>query len=345
MSYQTSIGKRRSSQSRLALGVMLGLALLAGDDADARGWNYEGRVLARGLLGSSGSTTGPDGAIYVAEGAGGQVTRIDPKNGRKRVVAKNLPAANPAVGLGGPIDVAFIGDTLYVLVTLVNEFGGPEDGIYRIDSPDEPVLIADIGSFASQNPPPPDFPIDLKNGVQFAMLPADQGFLVTDGHHNRVLHVPLEGDITVVKQYGNSVPTGLAGTFATAYVGQLGPVPNLPEDGTVNAFGLLDADNDRTIASGVPMIVDVEFGPHGDLFALSQGEYDPGTPPGAPARPKTGSLLKVRADGSFCTISTKIDRPTSLDFSGSNAYVTTLTGEVLQYRGLTLVSDLICGWR
>lgn len=89
----------------------------------------------------------------------------------------------------------------------------------------------------------------------------------------------------------------------------------------------------------------MEFGPYGDLYALSQGEYDPGTPPGAPAKANTGRLLKVKADGSFCTISSKLDRPTSLDFSAGHAHVVTLSGEVLQFRHLTLVSDLLCGWR
>jgi len=302
-------------------------------------------VLARNLAGAGGSTTGPDGAIYVAEGAAGRITRIDPISGRKRVVARNLPAANPAVGLGGPLDVAFIGDDMYALVTLVNEFGGPADGIYRIVSKDEAELVVDIGAFSSANPPPPDFPIDLANGLLFAMQPADQGFIVTDGHHNRVLHVTLDREVSVLKQYRNTVPTGLAPDFATVYVAQLGPVPNYPQDGTVNAFGLLDPDNDRQVASGVPMIVDVEFGPYGDLYALSQGVNVPGTPPGAPAKENTGKLLKVRADGSFCTISSNVDRPTSIDFSGRHAYVVTLAGQVLQYRNLTLISDVLCGWR
>ena len=35
------------------------------------------------------------------------------------------------------------------------------------------------------------------------------GFLVTDGHHNRVLWVSPDGEITQVIQFGNIVPTGL----------------------------------------------------------------------------------------------------------------------------------------
>lgn len=345
MSYQQSVGRREGS--RLAWSAALGLGLVLGlnEGADARFWQYDGRVLARNLAGAGGSTTGPDGAIYVAEGVAGQITRIDPRSGRKRVVVSGLPTAPPGLPFGGPMDVAFIGDDLYVLITLASD--GSANGIYRVNGNDTPDLIADVGAFSVANPPPPDidWEIEAPIGVLFAMQPADQGFLVSDGHLNRVMHVTLDGEVSLVKQYGNTVPTGLAPDFATLYVAHLGAVPNAPEDGQVRAFGLLNPGNDRPVASGVPMIVDVEFGPYGDLYALSQGEYEDGTPAGAPGKAKTGKLLKVQPDGSFCSISSDIDRPTSISFSGPDGYVVTMSGQVLLYRQLALISDLICGWR
>ena len=38
-------------------------------------------LLAAGLEGASGSTVGPDGALYVTEGAAGRVSRVDPQTG------------------------------------------------------------------------------------------------------------------------------------------------------------------------------------------------------------------------------------------------------------------------
>jgi len=35
------------------------------------------------------------------------------------------------------------------------------------------------------------------------------GFLVTDGHFNRVLQVSLDGTIAIVKSFTDIVPTGL----------------------------------------------------------------------------------------------------------------------------------------
>ena len=92
------------------------------------------------------------------------------------------------------MDVAFIGNTLYALVTIVSDpntswssIGNNPDhnGIYRVDGPGNCTLVADIGAFAIAHPPDADIFLDA--GVQYAMEPYRGGFLVTDGHHNRVL--------------------------------------------------------------------------------------------------------------------------------------------------------------
>jgi hypothetical protein len=71
----------------------------------------------------------------------------------------------------------------------------------------------------------------------------------------------------------------------------------------------------------------VEFG-GGRLYALSQGIFPVGNPPGSPALPNTGSLVKVNGDGTFTVITEPLDRPTSLEFIGNTAYFFTLSGEI-----------------
>ena len=80
--------------------------------------------LVAGLQGGSGSTIGPDGALYVTESAAGSITRVDPRTGATTTYASGLPKLIPAAGFGGPVDLAFVGRTAYVLVTLV----GPDVG-------------------------------------------------------------------------------------------------------------------------------------------------------------------------------------------------------------------------
>ena len=159
------------------------------------------------------------------------------------------------------------------------------------------------------------------------MEPYRGGFLVTDGHHNRVLHVTLAGDVTELIAFGNIVPTGLARLASLVFVAQAGPVPHLPENGKIVAFGPR-ADTAIDVASGARLLVDVEFGPGRSLYALSQGDFLEGNPEGSPAETNTGSLVKVKSDGSFSVITDGLNQPTSLEFIGDTAYVITLGGEI-----------------
>ena len=280
--------------------------------------------LLTGLEGGSGSTVGPGGALYVTESAVGRISRVDPKTGEITTFASGLPAS--IIGIGGTTDVAFIGGTAYALVTVVGPDVGGSDvvGIYRIDGPDSFTVIADIGAFALSNPP--GFPVDIPTGVQYALQTYRGGFLVTDGHHNRVYRVTRDGDVTERIAFGNIVPTGLETRGNTVYMAEAGPVPHDPADGKVVSFKR-KSSTAKEVASGAPLLVDVEFGRGCDLFALSQGVFGGGVP-GAPAAPNTGSLVKVNANGTFSGVGDTLDRPTSVEFIRNTAYVITLTGEI-----------------
>ena len=287
-------------------------------------------LLVSGLEGASGSAIGPGGALYVTEGAAGRISRIDPKSGAITTFASGLPLS--IVGIGGAIDIAFIGSTAYVLVTLVGPDVGGVDivGIYRVDGPTTFTVVADIGAFALANPPDA---FDVATGVQYALETYRGGFLVTDGHHNRVLHITLDhkndkGEITEVLATNNTVPTGLAVPGNVVYMAEAGPVPHLPANGRVVSFGPKSAGL-TFVASGAPLLVDVEFGRGRRLYALSQGTFG-GGPAGSPAAPNTGSLVEVNANGTFTVLVNSLNQPTSLEFIGNTAYIVTLTGDVLK---------------
>src|SRR5881392_1103357 len=186
-------------------------------------------LLVTGLEGATGSTVGPDGALYVTEGVAGRISRVDPQTGEKTTFASGLPQRLPiGLSVGGAIDVAFIDNIAYALVTLVSPDvgGGDVDGIYRIDSPDSSTVVADIGEFSLANPPPTPFVVPT--GLQYALQTYRGGFLVTDGHLNRVLRVTLDGEVTVSIQFDNIVPTGLEVRGNRVYMAEAGPIPHLP---------------------------------------------------------------------------------------------------------------------
>ncbi len=289
-------------------------------------------LLVSGLQGSVGSTIGPGGAVYVTEGAAGRITRVDPKTGATTTFASGLPKS--IVGVGGAMDIAFIGGTAYVLVTLVGPDVGGSDvvGIYRVDGPDSFTVVADIGEFAINNPP--DTAFAVPSGLQYALETYRGGFLVTDGHHNRVYRVTLDGEVTELIAFGNIVPTGLAVRGKTIYMAEAGPLPHLPEDGKVVSFGP-KSTTATEVGSGSRLLVDVEFGRGRTLYALSQGVWPLGGPAGSPALPNTGALVKVNGDGTFTVVTDGLNQPTSLEFIGNTAYVVTLGGEIWKIDGVS----------
>ena len=318
--------------------ILLLLALLASvvpSAATAAGSSGDPTThrLVAGLEGGSGSTIGPDGALYVTENAAGRVTRVDPRTGATTTYASGLPRLIPEVGFGGPVDVAFLGRTAYVLVTLVGSDVGGSDvvGVYRVDGPDSFTVVADIGAFSIANPPATDF--FVPSGVQYALQAYRGRLLVTDGHHNRVLRVTRDGAISELRAFGNIVPTGLDVRGSTIYMAEAGPVPHLPADGKVVAFRPR-SPTVRDVAAGSRLLVDVEFGRGHRLYALSQGFFPPGNPEGSPALPNTGALVKVNRDGTFTVLIDRLNQPTSLEFIKHTAYIVTLGGEMWKTNGI-----------
>jgi hypothetical protein len=303
---------------------------------DAAGMDAVGtpRVIVEGLQGTLGGTIGPDGALYVPEAIPGEITRVDPRSGATSTYATGLPT-RVAEGIGGAMDIAFRGRTAYVLVSVVGpDVGGTAaHGVYRMDDADSWTLIADLGQHALDHPPTRDFDFFVTRGVQFAMQAVRGGFLVTDGHLNRVLHVSRDGDIREVIDFPNVVPTGIDAHHGRIHLALAGPVPHAPADGRIVTFGYRD-DSARDVASGYGLLVDVERGRCG-LYALSQGDFTAGQPEGSPPRPDTGEFLRAQRDGTFRVIADGLNRPTTLEFVHRAALIVTLDGEVLRIDGVS----------
>jgi hypothetical protein len=121
-------------------------------------------------------------------------------------------------------------------------------------------------------------------------------------------------------------------------MGQTGPIPHEPEDGKVVSFGA-KSSTVTDVAAGAAMIVDVEMGRGHQLYALSHGIWDGGEE-GSPALKDTGRLVAVEDDGTMTPvvdgdgIEIVLDRPTSLEFRGTTAYVVSLTGVVYKIENI-----------
>jgi hypothetical protein len=202
-----------------------------------------------------------------------------------------------------------------------------------MDGPNSFSLVADIGQWAQDHPPHTDY--ELPTGVQFAFQPYRDGFVVTDGHHNRVYKVGLDGKVGQLIAFPDIVPTGVQVLGSKIYMAEAGPVPHLPEDGKAIVLSPR-VHHTQELAAGAPLLLDLKFDCHHRLFGLSQGVFPEDGNPGDPALPDTGSIVVARRDGSFRTIFATLNQPTSFQILGDTAYVFTLNGEIWK------VSNVVC---
>jgi hypothetical protein len=210
--------------------VLISLTLVNGchqEDEYSQVANY-----ATGLTNPRGLVFGPDGHLYVAEagtggslvptgaadcptnvniyspytaGYSGRVTRVL-ANGTQQTVADNLPSMTDAYGGSyGPTDIAFVGNTLYVLI----EMGGcshalPNDlpAILRVNADGSTTRIADLNAWHRANPPHfikdtnPATTDQEPGGVFHSMIAAGPYLYVVETNRGFLLRVdPSNGSI------------------------------------------------------------------------------------------------------------------------------------------------------
>jgi sugar lactone lactonase YvrE len=298
---------------------------------------------ALGGLGS-GSTIGPDGALYVTNGNAGTLLRIDPTNGSERVVGRGLPPQ--VIGIGGAMDVAFLRHRAYVLVTAAgSDWGAPDAvmGIYRLKRDGTFSVFADLGTWSAEHPPAdPDW--FASQGVQYSLEVRRNGFIVADAHLGRLIRVNRRGHVRELFAFTStdSVPTGLEVAKGKVFVATAGPIPHLPSDSTITAvrrggWTKVVGKWASNYAGHRGLIVDVEKGRDGRLYGLLQGHWDLKPTPeneGMPAAPNTGAIVVVRGDGTFKTVVTGLNQPTSLELVGHVGFVITVTGTILRIDGM-----------
>jgi hypothetical protein len=293
-----------------------------------------------GLIYPRGLKFGPDGALYVAEsGTGGdtetmgtcdgytsmfapyhigltaRVSRIAP-DGSRTTVAENLPAAQDQFGdVLGVSDIAFVGDTLYAVVSGGGCSRGFDDfpaSVVKVNGDGSTSIVADLSAFFTAHPAAAGEEADYEpDGSANAVVVHDDKLYIVNANHGALDEVSLDGAIRRVLDLtaseGHVTPAAIASHGGDFYIGALGKFPI--QVGTSKVYRVTPGGELSIFAEGLTAILGLAFDEQGRLYVLETTSVDTEYP-----GPGTGRVVRLSDGGALEEIATGLSFPIGMTF-------------------------------
>src|SRR5204863_9318979 len=177
---------------------------------------------------------------------------------------------NPDTGglVSGASDVAFVGDTLYILLGGAGcSHGVPQvpalpNGVIRVNADGSLDIIANLSAFQTvfpvKNPEPDDFEPD---GTWYSMIALGGDLYAVEPNHGELDKITTSGQISRVADIsasqGHIVPTVIALHGNNFYVGNLNTFPVVP--GSSKILKITSTGQVNVAVQGLNTVLGIEF--------------------------------------------------------------------------------------
>jgi hypothetical protein len=308
-------------------------------------------VFATGLNNPRGLEFAPNGKLYVAEGGvggtnsttgkctqvpapvgpvlgsptGGRISVIS-SGGMRATVTDQLPTAVNALGdVVGVSDVAFVGNSLYAIISGAGcSHGVPSkpNSVVRIESNNTPTLIGNLSEFILANPVKNPQPADFEpDGDWYSMVSVGNDFYAVEANQGQLVKISGNGNVSriidISASKGHIVPTAVAYRDGYFYVGNLNPFPIVAGSSKIYRISL--SGQIEEWATGFTTILGLAFDKKGNLYVLENTVGAPFPAPGL------GRIVKVDESRNKQVITTGLSMPTGLTYGpDGNLYVSNI---------------------